>query len=178
MSETENIPKLLSSITSKDNPEQNLYEHLQKLFHTRMELNDDPKFIDLLEDISIRIKKTGHYIDKKDLKDSLHTYLKDYCKNINAKKLVVNELKKKEDDENPTVGYVPDYHSLFQNLEWIGLSFGEKEAFMLTNSLRNLTYNKGLTSAVFWGKIYGREKDYYIAEVTGGEYAGKELFLF
>jgi radial spoke head protein 4A len=41
---------------------------------------------------------------------------------------------------------------------------------MLTNSLRNLSYNKNLTSAVFWGKIYGTKNDYYIAEVTGGEY--------
>jgi hypothetical protein len=173
MSETENIVQLLSSIKSKDNPENNLYEHFQKLYHTRMELNDDPKFIDLLEDISIRIKKTGHYIDKMDIHDSLHVYLNDYCKNVKAKRLVVNELPRKEDDDSPKVGYVPDYHSLFQNFEWVGLSMGEKESFMLTNSLRNLTYNKGLSSAVFWGKIYGKDKDYYIAEVTGGEYPGK-----
>ena len=43
---------------------------------------------------------------------------------------------------------------------------------MLRNSLRNLTYTKNLTSAVFWGKIYGTKNDYYIAEVTGGEYPG------
>jgi radial spoke head protein 4A len=176
MNETE-IPQLLSSIKSQKCPEANLYEHFEKLFKTKMEMNDDAKFIDFLEDISIRIKKTGHYIDKKDCEESLHTYLNDFCKNLKAKKMIINDLPRKEDDDNPKVGYVPDYHSLFQQFEWVGLSVGEKESIMLTGSLRNLSYNKGLTSAVFWGKILGREKDYYIAEVVGGEYAGKFYIL-
>ena len=60
------------------------------------------------------------------------------------------------------VGYVPEYHNLFQIFEWFGVSMGEKMAYLLTNSLRNLASNKGLPNVIFWGKIYGSEKDYYI----------------
>lgn len=169
MSETE-IKRLVSSVKSKSDNNMNLYEHFEKLLLTKMEINDDKKFLDLLEDISIRIKKTGHYIDKNECVEALRNYLTEYNKNVNSKKLIVEDIVKKPDDDQPKVGYVPDYHNIFQTLEWAGISLEEKESFMLTNSLRNLVYNKNLTSAVFWGKIYGTKNDYYIAEVTGGEY--------
>ena len=168
----EDIYKLLTSIKSKDNKDLNLYEHLQKLYETKIKLNDDMKFIDLIEDISIRIKKQGEYIVEEDFSQSLFNYLEEFNKNAKSKKNLIEPLVKKDGDEiTPvtSVGYVPDYHSIFQSLEWIGISIGEKEAYLLTNSLRNLSSNKNILSLVFWGKIYGRTKDYYIAEATGLE---------
>jgi hypothetical protein len=59
----------------------------------------------------------------------------------------------------------------------VGISIGEKESYILTNSLRSLVNSRGLPNGVvFWGKIYGREKDYYIAEASGVEAAGNIQF--
>jgi radial spoke head protein 4A len=181
--ETHNeIYKLLHSIFSKDG-KHNLYEHLEKLYETKMELNDDNKFIDLFEDISIRIKHEGKYMNEENIRYSLYSYLGEFNKNAKKKKALIDPLAKLEEDGTLTpitsVAFVPEYHSIFQILEWIGLSLGDKEAYLLTNSLRNLSYNKSLPNgAVFWGKIYGTEKDYYIAEATGVESQGKQYNIF
>ena len=67
------------------------------------------------------------------------------------------------------VGNVPEYYSIFQTLEWVGISIGAKESYLLTNSLRNYLAKKGLSSIKFWGKIYGTQKDYFIAEALAVE---------
>ena len=36
-----------------------------------------------------------------------------------------------------TVNFISDYHSIFQKLSYAGISLGEEESFLLTNSLRN-----------------------------------------
>jgi len=175
---------LLNSIKSKDksNPDYTLFQHLQRLYETKEELNDDRKFLDLLEDISIRIKKEGSYFNDAQVKESIHHYLSEFEKNSKKKKILLGPLIKPAQDAGeqpeivPQVNYVPEYHSLFQSLEWVGISIGEKESYMLTNSLRSLVNSRGLPNGVvFWGKIYGREKDYYIAEASGVEAAGKRF---
>jgi hypothetical protein len=98
--ETE-IKRLISSIHSKNDPNYNLYEHVEKLYQTRMELNDDKKFLDFFEDISIRIKKTGQYVDKNELVEALRNYLNEFNKNVSSKKLVIDDILRKPDDEQP-----------------------------------------------------------------------------
>lgn len=171
----EDIYTLLSNIKSKNNKDENLYEHLQKLYETKMIMSDDQKFIDLLEDISLRIKTQGKYLVEEDFTSSLFNYLEEFTKNAKGKKNLIEPLTKKDGDEVisvSNVGFVPDYYSIFQTLEWIGLSLGDKESYLLTNSLRNLSSNKNIPSLTFWGKIYGRVKDYFIAEATGVEPGG------
>jgi radial spoke head protein 4A len=174
----ENLFELLSSIKSKDG-KTNIYEHLTKLFETQMEMNDDKKFLDLFEDISLKLKLTGgKYLDEEAEKihNSLFTYLEEFNNSAKTKKTLIEPLVKRDGDEIvpiTNVGYVPEYHNLFQIFEWFGVSMGEKMSYLLTNSLRNLASNKGLTNVIFWGKIYGSEKDYYIAETTGLEAGGK-----
>jgi radial spoke head protein 4A len=176
----EDLFNLLSTIKSKDG-NKNIYDHLMKLFETQMELNDDKKFLDLFEDISLKIKSSeGKYFDEEAEKsfNSLLTYLEEFNVHAKSKKTLIEPLVKKEGDEiTPVtqVGYVPEYHNLFQIFEWFGLSMGEKMAYLLTNSLRNLASAKNLGNVIFWGKIYGSEKDYYIAEAIGGEGGGKNL---
>lgn len=176
----ENLLELLSNIKSKDG-EKNIYDHLTKLFETQMEMNDDKKFLDLFEDISLKLKSTGgKYLDEEAEKcfNSLFTYLEEFNNSAKTKKTLIEPLVKKEGDEVvpvTNVGYVPEYHNLFQIFEWFGISMGEKMAYLLTNSLRNLASNKGLANVIFWGKIYGSEKDYYIAEASGMEPGGKEI---
>ena len=50
------ISELLENIKSSDGNE-NLLDHLSKMFGVKLLLNDDKKYVDLFEDISIRLKK-------------------------------------------------------------------------------------------------------------------------
>jgi len=177
------IYSLLDVIKSKDG-KTNLLEHLMKLYNVKIELNDNTKFLDLLEDISQTIKTQGDYSNVSKARESLLNYLEEFEKNSKNKKALLGPLIKKVPDAEPevitSVNYVPEYYNIFQTLEWVGISIGEKESYLLTNSLRSLVSTKGLPNGVtFWGKIYGREKDYYIAEATGLEASGgKILFIF
>lgn len=73
-----------------------------------------------------------------------------------------------EEDEEPPekapVGNVPDLISIGRIFEWAGIAFGEKEYFLLQKSLAKLAEKSGASKIRFWGKIYGTENDYYIAE--------------
>lgn len=55
--------------------------------------------------------------------------------------------------------------------EWAGIGFGEHETYRLQKSLKKLAQDSGAGNVTFFGKIYGSEKDYYVAEGTleGGE---------
>lgn len=173
----ENLINLLSNIKAKEG-EKNIYDHLMKLFETQLEMNDDQKFLDFFEDISIKLKSSeGKYHEEEAEKsfNSLMVYLEEFNNSAKSKKILIEPLVKKEGDEVvpvTQVGFVPEYHNLFQIFEWFGISMGEKMAYLLTNSLRNLASSKGLGNVTFWGKIYGSEKDYYIAEASGGEGGG------
>ena len=54
-------------------------------------------------------------------------------------------------------------------LEWAGLGFGEEKVLMLSKSIKRLSVLSGASSLRFWGKIYGKEKDYWIVEGTLNE---------
>ena len=60
--------KLLESIKSR-NGKTNLFEHSEKLYEIKKELNDGEKYSDLFEDISVRLKnKDIIFAQKKTLK--------------------------------------------------------------------------------------------------------------
>jgi radial spoke head protein 4A len=51
-------------------------------------------------------------------------------------------------------------------LEWAGVSFGEDITYLMQKSMARLAKMSGADSVRFWGKIYGTEKDYWIASGT------------
>ena len=51
-------------------------------------------------------------------------------------------------------------------LRWAGLGFGEEESYLISLSLKKLFKTEEIKELRFWGKIYGSEKDYYIAMGT------------
>jgi len=171
----EEVVNLLKTITSEDK-NKNLYEHLQELFNTKLHMQDDEKFLDLFEDISYRLRKQGFYIPENDKESKIKTYLEYYVQAVKDKKVLLEPLVKKDGEEiTPitSVGFVPDYYMTFQQLEWCGISISEKESYLLTNSLRTLCSDKNLPSVSFWGKIFGKDKDYYIVETAAVEGGGK-----
>src|SRR4051812_10828999 len=116
------VHDLLSKIRSSQDPNYTLYHHLQKLYQVKLEMKDDDKFLDLFEDISLRLKKEGKYILEDKINKNVFTYLTEYCKNISNKKSLVTPLMKPDTQEQPEpfgpVGNVPEYYNMFQLLEW------------------------------------------------------------
>ena len=162
--------KLLESIKSR-NGKINLFEHLEKLYEIKKELNDDEKYSDLFEDISVRLKKQGYYfcpeINNANLNSNLN---KDQAPDQKVKNLLSPLTKSEGENQEKTVvtnvNYVPDYVELFNKFSFCGLSLGTKESLLLTNSLRNLSSTLGAGQVSFFGKIFGTTKDYYVAEAT------------
>lgn len=49
-------------------------------------------------------------------------------------------------------------------LEWAGINFGQDNIYILQKSLKRLAVMSGATSLKFFGKIFGSQKDYWIAQ--------------
>ena len=49
-------------------------------------------------------------------------------------------------------------------LKWAGVDFGEAQVCLLQKSLKTLATMSGATSLKLFGKIYGTQKDYWIAQ--------------
>lgn len=56
-------------------------------------------------------------------------------------------------------------------LEKAGVGFGEETTYLIFKAVERFVVTKGVKEAKFWGKILGREKDYYILEIAaeGGD---------
>ena len=176
--EFQDISDLLSGIKSKDG-EKNLLDLLSKMYDTKLELNNDGLYIDQFEDISMRIKQSGEYIKEESRRNQLIRYLQDYIDHIKPKKNLLDQPRNKAEEGEegePTpitqVNFVEDYYSLFKKISWCGISLNEKESYLLTNSIRNLSAKLQAGMLTFFGKIYGTEKDYYI--VQGADIDPKE----
>lgn len=69
-----------------------------------------------------------------------------------------------EDATEGEPGEIPDMMDLATLWEWAGVSLGKKETFLLFLSIKQLVASKQLKSVRLWGKIYGRDANYIIAE--------------
>ena len=60
-------------------------------------------------------------------------------------------------------------------LEWAGVGFGEEETYLLARSFKRLAEMSGASQLQLFGKIYGTQKDYWVAcgKLSGSEEAGK-----
>ena len=180
------IEQMLANI-KLSNSNKTLFDHFTKLYETRELINDDRKFLDIIEDVSLKLKQNDTYLVDVNKHQSLIYYLEEFNKNAAARFKLSSKLMKErednQDDDQPAeefgpVDFVPDYLDVFRQLEWMGVSFGEKEGYLLTNSIRNLCAEKGMTSGLtvkFWGKMYGRQQDYYIVEADAEPGEADEL---
>ena len=108
--EGQNLESLLKNIKSR-NGVTNLYEHLGKMYEVKKEMNDDIKYSDLFEDISIRIKKEGKY-------DKNSSNIPKASPSPKIKELLSPLTKAEGEGAEKTivtnVNFVPDYLDLFQ----------------------------------------------------------------
>jgi hypothetical protein len=156
----------------------NLYAHIKYLLKTKYAMNDNEKFDDLFEDISLRLKAYGYYLkDDDDLSsDYIQKLLKEpqIIENIlneyNKEKLLLKPPAKVEEGAEPqpitSINFIPDYYELFQKFGSIGINFSKKELLLLNKSLTKLATILTTGNITFFGKFFGTEKDYYIVEAT------------
>ena len=99
--ETENsdcfkeISDTLSQIKCPQHPDRNLSDLLSKMIDTKLELNNDRLYLDQFEDISLRIKKSGQYLNEKKEREKLLKYLQDYSSNVQPSKNLLDTPKNK-----------------------------------------------------------------------------------
>ena len=84
-SQYQEIISELENIRSSDGSK-TLLEHLSTMFKVKLEMGDDIKYNDLFEDISIRLKHQGYYINDALKRESLHKFLSDFSENIQKQK--------------------------------------------------------------------------------------------
>ena len=152
--------------------QRNLYTHIKNLLKTKYALNDNEKFDDLLEDISLRIKTSGYYLkDDNDLSsDYIQKILGDseliqkIQNHFNKQKLLLRPPAKTEEGSEPqpitNINFVPDYYELFKKFASLGISFTDKELLLLNKSITRLATVLTNGNISFFGKIYGTQKDY------------------
>ena len=157
---------------------QNLYIHIKDLLKTKYAMNDNEKFNDLFEDISVRLKSLGYYLkDDDDLSsDYIQKLLKEpqivqtILNQFNKEKLLMKPPSKAEEGSEPqpitNINFIPDYYELFQKFGSIGINFSKKELLLLNKSLTKLATVLTNGNLTFFGKIFGSEKDYYIVQAT------------
>ena len=157
---------------------QNLYTHIKELLKTKCAMNDNEKFNDLFEDISVRLKQLGYYLkDDDDLSsDYIQKILKEpqlvqtILNQFNKEKLLMKPPSKAEEggEAQPitSINFIPDYYELFQKFRSIGINLSKKELLLLNKSLTKLATILTTGNIVFFGKIFGSEKDYYIVEAS------------
>ena len=166
--EFKDVSDLLSGIKSKDG-DNNLLDLLSKMYDTKLELNNNGLYIDQFEDISMRIKQNGTYINDQSSRERLLKYLQDYINNIKSKKVLLDQPKNKPeegDEAEPTpitqVNFVEDYYSLFKKISWCGISLNERESYLLTNSIRNLSAKLQVGMLTFfWKNIWNFKRLLY-----------------
>lgn len=69
-----------------------------------------------------------------------------------------------QEEEAVNEGEVPNVIDDMRFMNEVGVGLNEVETILVQNSIQKLIRSKPLATARFWGKVFGIEKDYYIAE--------------
>lgn len=107
--------------------------------------------------------------------EGLKNYI-DQCQKHFTKEKPEGEEEGGEPAEPAPVGNVPDLLAERKIFQWAGVGFSEEETYRIQKSLKAFVTKSGATQVRFWGKVYGTERDYYVAEgkIEGGEEEGGE----
>ena len=138
-----------------------VYDHLSNVLEHLLDERPD-NAVDILEDVSSQVKR-----EKFESKAStIHDRPEIEARVALAKKQ--NELFAREetdappeDEEKPAV---PDIVSIASRFEEGGVGIGKYDALRINIALKKLVTKHPIVNTRFWGKIFGLEKDYYVAE--------------
>lgn len=76
-----------------------------------------------------------------------------------------DENNQEDEDKKVKIGYINDI--LFENrlLNECGKGLSEEESYLVNTSIINYNKKHNPTKTIFWGKIFGINKNYYIIQV-------------
>lgn len=111
-------------------------------------------------------------------------YIEEFRKLIKEAVVVEQEDEKFVEKEIKCV--IDELPSLMKMFAWSGISFGEQEHFRIYKAMKRLAKSTGATHLRFWGKYFGKQRDYYVIEgelpyseeakaVDGAEARGKGI---
>jgi len=167
---TELFEDSISYLKKADTNGQNLYDHLSEtLLRILEERPSDP--VDKFEFLSTEVKRGAYTAD------APHTSANVLQDNSPAVTWASDANKLFEKVEAPEGGAdetsvntafeLEDCMSQAAMLEWAGASVGQEELYRLMLSMqKKCSQTMTIKSARFWGKILGKQSDYYIMETT------------
>ncbi len=153
----------LQSTSSKTGD--NLYDHLSKVL-TRLLTERPADAVDIFDDLSRQekreafVNKVDTLIDKPD--KASETKLAEIQRSLYSKE-GEDEGEAEAGDETETP--LPNLSELSYYFEQAGVGIGREETFRVWLALKQLVEKYPLDSIRFWGKVFGIEENYYVAEV-------------
>lgn len=163
----EEILKAKQQLQGIKRDKSNIYDDFGKLVERTL-TERAGNVIELLED----------YIDNKEPVKELtdEESAKQTSQAENQINLFVNEYVRDEAVDQDEEFEIPIPNSLHMTyfFEQAGVGLGREEIYKIALSMKYLVYNFPLSNARFWGKIFGTEKSYYIAEVEFREGEGED----
>lgn len=152
----------LQSVSSKTGD--NVYDHLAKVL-TRLLTERPNDAVDIFDDVSRQekreafVNKVDTLIDKPD--KTAEAKLAEIQRSLYVKEGEDEDVEGADDSETP----LPNLGELSNFFEQAGVGIGREETFRIWLALKQLVEKYPLESIRFWGKVFGVEENYYIAEV-------------
>ncbi|EGD80968.1 hypothetical protein PTSG_01550 [Salpingoeca rosetta] len=147
-------------LQASDHSGLSVYEHLSTLI-TRL-LDERPNnAADVVEQLSFQIK-ADKFAPEDSLKDQPET--PDNVLTAKARSTLLKHETEIPEDEAEPEQVVPNLLDLARYFADADVGLGEQEMFRIFLALKQLAEQQPLKSVTFWGKIFGTEQDYIIAE--------------
>lgn len=136
----------------------NLYDHLSSLIAKVLE-EKPANSVEILEDLSKQLKQQK-FAAGDTLKDKPAVSAEANLASAQVRLFKTEETEDAEDADAP-VGNLPEFAALFEET---GVGLGREESLRVFLALKRLVEVQPLKKASFWGKIFGIQGNYYVAE--------------
>merc|ERR1712050_576164 len=163
--ETEYINAKSYLLTTSTQSGDNLYDHLAKCL-TKILTERPDNVVDIFEDISKEEKRSKFTSDTDIVQDKLDRSSEVALAEVQKKLFSKGEgegeeeAAPEEDVETP----LPNLMELCFNFEQAGVGLNREEIMRIWLALKNLVDTHPLQTVRFWGKIFGTEQNYIVAE--------------
>ncbi|CAG5127423.1 unnamed protein product [Candidula unifasciata] len=153
-------------LTASTNTGMNLYDHLSRVLGKILDERPD-NVIDIFEDISKDEKRTKFTSNYDTIQDKVDRSTEVALAQIQRKLFTKasddgeEEVARDEEVESP----LPNLMELCFFFEQAGIGLNREEIVRIWLSMKALVENHPLQHVRFWGKFFGTEQNYYVAEV-------------
>lgn len=156
-------------LTASDKTGINLYDHLSKVLSKILDERPE-NVVDVFEDVSkdekrAKFKSDVDTVQNKDDKSTEVALAEVQEKLFSKGEGEEGDVEQDEDVESP----LPNLMELCFYFEQAGIGLNREEIMRIWLALKNLVDNHPLQHVRFWGKLFGTEQNYIVAEVEYSE---------